>query len=352
MARTTDGQDFAGEPETLGVIGRRTPRRPTAADVARRAGLSRATVSYVLNNTPHQVIPEPTRRRVLDAATELGYTPSAAARALSSGRSDVVLLLLPDWPIGPSVGSLLEHLSTALAGHGYTFVAHPRSAGRPIAEVWKAITPAAVITFEELDEIDAVRLRAAGVEIALALIGGRRGGRTMDVPEQRTGRLQVEHLAATGHRRLGYAAPDDPRVQAFAQPRLEGVRQACAELGLAEPLVRTVPLTAAGAASAIRDWRAAEPPVTGVCAYNDEVALAVLAGARREGLEVPRDLAVVGVDNIPAAAVAVPGLTTVEADVEAVASHIAETIARKLDGRPAPRRPGSDIHSVVVRESA
>ena len=139
------------------------PRRPTGADVARRAGLSRATVSYVLNNTPHQVIPEPTRQRVLTAAAELGYTPSAAGRALRSGHSEVVLLLLPDWPIGPTVGQLLEDLSTALADHGLTFVAHPRSAGRPVSEVWKAITPAAVVTFEELDEIETKKLEAAGI---------------------------------------------------------------------------------------------------------------------------------------------------------------------------------------------
>src|SRR3954447_18722682 len=90
-----------------GSKGRR-PRRPTGADVARQAGLSRATVSYVLNDTAHQPIPERTRQRVLAAAAELGYTPSAAARTLSSGRSDLVLLLLPDWPIGPTVGQLLE----------------------------------------------------------------------------------------------------------------------------------------------------------------------------------------------------------------------------------------------------
>src|SRR5919107_3731640 len=138
-------------------------RRPTGADVARRAGVSRATVSYVLNNTPHQVIPEQTRQRVLAAAAELGYTPSAAGRALRSGHSDVVLLLLPDWPIGPSVGVLLESLSSALAEQGLTFVAHPRSAGRPVSDVWKAITPAAVITFEELDAVEDARLQAAGI---------------------------------------------------------------------------------------------------------------------------------------------------------------------------------------------
>jgi DNA-binding LacI/PurR family transcriptional regulator len=355
MARETDTSGGTDVPSGLGPtgtpVGRRSGR-PTAADVARQAGLSRATVSYVLNNTPHQAIPERTRQRVLAAAAELGYTPSAAARALSSGRSDVVLLLLPDWPIGPTVGHLLEELSDVLGEQGLTFVVHPRSAGRPVSDVWKAITPAAVVTFEELDEIEAKKLQSAGVELAVALFGGRRGPRAMDIPEQRTGRLQVEHLAVAGHRRLGYGWPDDPRVVTFAQPRLEGVRQACADLGLAEPVILTVPLDPDGAAEVVRDWRAAEPAVTGVCAYNDEVALAVLAGARQCGLVVPRDLAVIGVDDIPAAATAFPALTTVQPDMRVLSRYIADTILRRLSGRPAPKRPGSDIHSVIRRDSA
>jgi DNA-binding LacI/PurR family transcriptional regulator len=335
----------------VGQPGSPRRRRPTGADVARRAGLSRATVSYVLNNTPHQAIPEQTRQRVLAAAAELGYTPSAAGRALRSGHSDVVLLLLPDWPIGPSVGSLLESLSSALADQGLTFVAHPRSTGRPISDVWKALTPAAVITFEQLDDVETKKLEAAGVELTVALFGGHRGSRAMDIPEQRTGRLQAEHLAAAGHRRLGYAWPDDPRVLTFAQPRLEGVRQACADLGLSEPHVVTVPLTPEGVIGAVRAWREAVPPVTAVCAYNDEVAIALLAGARREGVDVPGGLAVIGVDDIPASAVTLPTLTTVRADAPTLAGYIADTIRRKLDGRPAGRRPGSDIHSVICRDS-
>jgi DNA-binding LacI/PurR family transcriptional regulator len=309
-------------------------------------------VSYVLNNTPHQVIPEHTRQRVLAAAAELGYTPSAAGRALRSGHSDVVLLLLPDWPIGPSVGALLESLSSALADRALTFVAHPRSTGRPVSDVWKAITPAAVVTFEQLDEAEAKKLEAAGVELTVALFGGHRGSRALDIPEQRTGRLQVEHLAAAGHRQLGYAWPDDPRVLTFAQPRLDGVRQACADLGLGEPQVLTVPFTLDGVDSAVRTWRDAGPRVTGICAYNDDLGLALLSGARRVGLEVPGDLAVIGVDDIPASAVASPTLTTVRGDAPVLAGYIAETIRRKLDGRPVGRRPASDIHSVVRRESA
>src|SRR3954454_5418345 len=104
-----------------------TRRRVTSADVARVAGVSRATVSYVLNDTPHQTISAGTRNRVLAAAARLGYAPSAAARTLRTGRSDLVLCLLPDWPIGQEVCSLLGNLPTALARSGLSFVAHPGS---------------------------------------------------------------------------------------------------------------------------------------------------------------------------------------------------------------------------------
>jgi DNA-binding LacI/PurR family transcriptional regulator len=306
----------------------------------------------VLNNTPHQVIPEATRQRVLAAAAELGYSPSPAARALAGGRSNVVLLLLPEWPIEPAVGRLLEDLSTTLADRGLTFVAHPYSAVRPLSEVWKAITPAVVVTFEELDQNETHKLEAAGVELAVALIGGRRGPHALDFPEQRAGLLQVEHLVAAGHRHLGYAWPDDARVIAFARARLEGVRRTCVDLGLPEPHVLTVPLTPSGAADAVRFWREAEPAVTGICAYNDDVAFAVITGARQLGCDIPRDLAVIGVDNIPGAAVCSPPLTTVEPDLQAISQYIADTIVRKLSGRPPPRRPRSDTHFVISRDSA
>ena len=327
-------------------------RRITSADVAREAGLSRATVSYVLNNTPHQKIPDETRQRVLSAAQRLGYAPSAAARALRSGRSDVVLCLLPDWPLGPEVGALTSNLSTELARRGMTFVLHPITAGgRSTAEIWKAITPAAVLAFEEFSADESAAMTAAGIELVVALLGrSRQRRRELEVPQQRIGRMQAEHLAATGHTRLGFAYPDDERLRNFAEPRHDGVRVACADLGLDGPDVREVPLDPGAAAVQATAWHAAG--VTGICAYNDEVALAVLAGMRLRGMAAPDDLAVIGVDDIPSARLAAPPLTTVTTDQAAVAAHLAATIVAVIAGEPEPPRPGSDIVQVTRRASA
>jgi DNA-binding LacI/PurR family transcriptional regulator len=327
-------------------------KRPTATDVARRAGVSQATVSYVMNNTPHQAIPDTTRQRVLAAAVELGYTPSAAARMLVSGRSDVVLFLLPDWPIGLGVASLLDELSQTFARHDLTFVIHPKVSARPVTELWKSITPAAVLAYETFSESDLTAIARSGAELVL-ISSLDHGDGAMDRSLERTGRIQVEHLARAGHRHLGYAWPDSERVLFFARHRLDGVRAACAERGLPEPRVATVPLTADGAATALRDWRAVEPPVTGVCAFNDEVALAVLAGARQLGVAVPDDLAVIGVDDIPAAALATPPLTTVASNITATARDVVDAVLAKLDDRPpAPRPPRPDADPVIRRVSA
>ena len=330
----------------------RSARRVTSADVARLAGVSRATVSYVLNDTPKQTISADTRGRVLDAAASLGYAPSAAARTLRTGRSDVVLCLLPDWPIGPEVGAMLGALSTELARAGLTFVVHPGNReDRPISEIWKAITPAAVIAFADFSAGEIAAMRAAGVALVVALLGREpQRGRELEMPQHLVGRRQVEHLTAAGHTRLGFAYPDDERLRIFAEPRLAGAREACRERGLAAPARETVALAAVPAAEAVRRWRA--DGVTGVCGYNDEVALAVLAGVRLLGLTVPADLAVIGVDDIPPARLAAPPLTTVTTDQTLVAAHLAATVVAAMSGRPGPALTVADLVGVVRRESA
>ena len=118
-----------------------TVKRVTAADVARSLGLSRATVGFVLNDTPGQTIPEATRERVLAEAKRLGYRANTAARALASGRSRIILLVLPDWPLDYSMRTHLDEASLALDEAGYSLVTttpHPGGQAQPL---WETLRP-------------------------------------------------------------------------------------------------------------------------------------------------------------------------------------------------------------------
>ena len=114
--------------------------------------------------------------------------------------------------------------------------------------------------------------------------------------------------------------------------------------------MRTVPLEPCRAADAVAGWR--EEQVTAVCAYNDDVALAVLAGMRRHGLTAPCDLAVIGADDIPAASLTEPPLTTIVADELITARYVTDRLVASLAGEPPPPRPGAVAISVVRRDSA
>lgn len=325
--------------------------RTTSADVARASGVSRTTVSYVLNGRDDASVSAATRERVRAAARQLGYAPSAAARALRTGRSDLVLCVLPDWPIGPVVDALLEHLTEELAERGMALLVHHGRDRRPLAELWRAVDVRAVVGLAPFAAEDEAALRCAGIEVLTTAAGPQDGPGPTAGAQTRTGRLQVEHLAAAGHRVLGYAGTTDARVAAFADQRLAGVRRACADLGLAEPSVRAVDLEPASAAAAVRAWRGETAPVTAVAAYNDDVALAVLAGVRAEGLRVPEDVAVIGVDDVPAARLAAPPLTTVAQSVDAQVRHLVAQLVTGLDGTAEVPPAPPELLEVVVRGS-
>ncbi|MFC8432352.1 LacI family DNA-binding transcriptional regulator [Streptomyces sp. NPDC057253] len=332
--------------------------RVTATDVAREAGVSQTTVSYVLNNVTHQKISEQTRQRVLAAVARLGYSPSAAARTLRRGRSDIVLLILPDVPIGPAVAEMMERVSDDLERHGLTVISRRDKGHTTIAGLWRELMPAAVVNYaaavspEDLAEMDAAGIHTVGTRLDPV------GEDPFSLSQIRVGRLQAGHLAGRGHQRLGYAAPDDSRVQYLYDLRLDGVRQGCAEAGLEPPVVYEVPLETGAATDAVRAWHGAG--ITGICAYNDEVAFALLAGARAAGLTVPGDLAVIGVDNIPLARFAAPPLTTVDQHVGTIAAALTSEVLGGIEVSPVvgrsgsrpPRAPRAEAVALVVRDSA
>jgi DNA-binding LacI/PurR family transcriptional regulator len=306
--------------------------RVTAKDVARAAGVSQATVSFVLNERADQVISPATTRAVLEAVDRLGYVPSGAARSLRSGRSSVVLCVIPDLPVSEAMEIFRRTLSRVLGESGLTCVFLHAENGLPLTELWPHVHPASVLSFGPLAAEDAAHIRRTGIPLVDDLLG------TTGVPitgydQAQVGDLQVRYLAGRGHTRIGFGTVEDPREAVVCRPRLRGAVEACAALGLAAPVVLPVDYTAPSGRAAVRRWR--EAGVTAVAAFNDLVGLALLAGARDSGTALPGELAVVGADDLPVASLADPMLTTVAIDAEVPATALARWILAEA-GLPAP----------------
>jgi DNA-binding LacI/PurR family transcriptional regulator len=272
----------------------------TSADVARHAGVSRSTVSQILNGHGHR-FPASTRGRVQAAASELGYQPSAAGRALVRGASDIVVALIPDMTVGPTLQDFLNGLTDDLARHGLTLLlrlasASPESTERMIT----GLRPAAVMSLLPVPP----RLRECVEGLGVRLVEpGPAGDRDVNAE---IGHAQAQHLIERGYRRVAYARPRDPRQDIFGDQREQGVARACERHGLPRPQVVRLALNVAEATARLRGLQAG----TAVACYNDEVAAALLGGCRELGLRVPRDIALAGTDDTPIARLSVPAITT------------------------------------------
>lgn len=308
-----------------------TIRRVTSSEVAAAAGVSRATVSYVMNPMSRYAVSETTRQRVLDAAARLGYSPSMSARALR-GKRDLVLAIVPDWPIGHATSRFFSAIADEMQARGLTFlIRYARSDTDAHELLWRSLSPAAVLSFVEIHPDKIARAREEGISITMGVFDRAHDpANHIELPEEATGRVQAEHLFARGRRRLGIALPADPRLASFVEPRRQGVREWCERRGLDAPVERVVTMTPDAARRAVEDFVAGG--VDGVCCYNDELAVAILSGARQAGVAVPSQLAVIGVDDDPVAALVEPALTSIRLDDPAKAARIAEAIVAGING--------------------
>lgn len=322
-------------------------RRVSSSDVAREAGVSRTTVSFVLNDSPGQRIPHATRTRVLDAAQRLGYTPSAEAKALASGHSAVVICLLPAWPVGGPISLFLSTLSAHLSEAGYTMLSHHRGVAEPaLSGLISSITPAVVLAIADMsaDEVDQAHRR--GIKLM------RWSGNVPGLPDvsglrqEAIGRTLAGTLVDLGHERIGYVATSDDRFAWFSEPRLAGCQQLLSERGLAEAV--TAPADRIG--QTLDLWL--RDGVTAIAAYNDEVAFHTLLEVKRRGLDVPGDVAIMGVDNLFVAAVNDPGLTSIDFELSGEARVVAAKLVAVATGAPQPPALDSSASMrVVFRDS-
>jgi DNA-binding LacI/PurR family transcriptional regulator len=320
-----------------------TRRRLTSLDVARACGLSRATVSYVLNNDTKRNIPPETRERVLQAARRLGYHPFAPARILRAGQSRLILGVVQFERVDPVMAGVMHYLQRKLIARNFTLVWHvdAKMALEP-AHPSNNVTPAAVLAIvNEKAATVPTFLRQFGVPIVSVM--------NLTVGQD-VGRMQVRRLISQGIRAIAFAAPERTDLQSLSAARLEGVRLECAKLGLKRPIVQVVPSSRIGAQEAVAKIFSRGVRRVGICCYNDEVALALLAALSDAGIVVPEEVAVIGCDNTSLGELTTPPLTTISFNPQEYLDLLIDNIVAVCNGARPVRNTVIPL-SLVIRGS-
>ncbi|WP_193103613.1 LacI family DNA-binding transcriptional regulator [Brachybacterium sp. FME24] len=330
-----------------------TPRRPSMADVASRAGVSYQTVSRVLNEP--DVVRPATRSRVLEAISALGYTPNRAARALKTTRSSLIGMLTDGSALfGPA--ETTTAIETAARDAGYSVVLTTVGADdagcREIgAELLSSGADGVLVVAAHEGMVPAVAAVARSTPVvAVSAQAPRVPGVEVVGVDQRLGAHQVvEHLVRTGARSVVHAS--GPQDWFDARARLDGFEQALEEHGLDGAVVGPgdwTPLAGYEMTSAlIKDGLP-----DAIFAANDMMAIGVLHALHEHRLRVPEDVAVVGFDNMLGAEFLVPSLTTVSQPFADLGRLALQRLLCLLEGRELPAgTPRTLPPRLVVRRS-
>lgn len=294
------------------------PARPaTAVDVARHAGLSRSTVSQILGGYGDRFLEE-TREKVAAAAAELNYRPSRAGRALVTGVADIVVVVVPNITFGSHLQDTLDRVSQATEQYGLSVLL--RYAGDDTGSTLQTILdlrPAVILDLGVFDAAQRATIRTAGTRVIPEVDQAHLG----EDPNHLIGRMQVEHLLRAGTRRLVSALLDDVRQDIFGPLRAQGIAAAAAEAGAAPPVEVRVPLDRDAATAVLRPHLEGDDPV-GVCCYNDDVAMAVVAACHDLGISIPDQVSVIGVDRTAGGQLISPRLTSISVDMPGLVERL------------------------------
>lgn len=323
------------------------PRRPTGRDVARLAEVSQASVSLVFSGNGGKRVSKATEKRVREVAALLGYRPQAAARQLRLGRTGLALLAVPNIR-GPFFAGVLASAHDAAVAHGLTVV---------VSSNWNSETLARTITANQFDGlmICSPNDRQIGelppflptvlLDADPALAGENRQVVELDVAGGM--RAAVGHLADLGHRSIGHLRYH--RASYTFRARQAGFEAAAAHLRVTEYAIPLAEVLDAARDAARKLLSAPSPPRAVIC--DDDVAAAgVYHAAAALGLRIPDDISVVGMDNIDAAGLLTPGLTTVDLHGEELGELGIAALATMLQGESVAPTGLVRTH-LVVRQS-
>ncbi|MES2044499.1 MAG: LacI family DNA-binding transcriptional regulator [Pseudomonadota bacterium] len=311
--------------------------QPTINDVARIAGVSKKTVSRVINRSP--LLNEETRRKVEEVIEGLSYIPNPQARALAL-RRNFLIGLVHDNPNAQTVMNVQQGMLEALRGTEFEMVVRPVDRGsatmlddlRHFLERQRLF---GVLLMPPISENDSVAKLCADIGCRYV----RMGSAPLDKPEnmvtsndRQAVREATEHLIANGHRRIGLVA--GPHGFRSALERRLGFEDALGDAGIALPrsMIADGNYTFESGLVAAERLLDLMPRPTAILSCNDEMAAGVIHAARQRGLEIPRDLSIIGFDDTPIAAHVWPPLTTVRWPIASMARSAALKLIAGIDG--------------------
>jgi DNA-binding LacI/PurR family transcriptional regulator len=313
---------------------------PTLEEVAARAGVSRATASRVLRGADNVSLR--TKQLVETAADQLGYVPNLVARSLVTGRTGSVAFLVEETEerlfSDPFFLSVLRGAHDALAASGtqlvFTVANSPEQHRRFVSYAAGGhVDGVLLLSLHGRDELP-LQLEQVGVPTVLSgrPLRGSPGLSYIDADNVRGGRLAAEHLLASGRQRVAVIA--GPQDMCAGQDRLTGYREALegAGIGVDPSLVVETEFTQAGGTEAAVRLLRDRPDVDGIVAASDLIAIGAIRALRTAGRSVPEDIAVVGFDDIPDAALQDPPLTTIRQPIDQIGANMAEVLLHRIDG--------------------
>jgi DNA-binding LacI/PurR family transcriptional regulator len=323
------------------------PRRPTSADVATEAGVSRTTVSFVLNNRTDVKIPDETRQRVRSAAARIGYHPHGPARQLAAGRSHVIALVLRQRAEQIAADAVLVEtlrgLTSAARTGGFRVLVEPLPPDGPDSGIDSLLleqqADGLIVSGPRLDDASLVALVEED-DFPIVIQGAFPGlaVKSVDVDNVRGAGRAVEHLLSLGHRRIA-CITNAPLVYTAANDRYDGYRQALQRAGLPfqAELVAEAAFDAPSGHRAMMELLG-RASFDAVFVASDVVALGAIGALREAGRRVPDDVSLVGFDDIPLAAYFDPPLTTVRLPAFELGQAAGRALLERISHHPIPTR--------------
>lgn len=334
--------------------------QPTQVDVARRAGVSRATVSYVLNGVREERVPisEETRQRVLEAIEELGYEPDARAQALRSGSTKTIALIIPDLQ-NPHFCEYATGIEEAARAAGYHLLLSSTTMNDEYAvEIFRDL---ARRRFDGLIIASSFILEAEEAQATLKQV--RKRGLPIVEMDENYGVDSVSadysdathevmsYLLSLGHRRIGliYGVGNHELGQDRLQPYFEGLT--AANIPIEKDLIVECGAAIEDGYQASLKLLQLSPRPSALIVINDLLAMGALRAAADLGLRVPEDLSLVGFDDISMANYLVPRLTTVTKNARAAGTKAFELLLARIQNPDLPRQMAYIKPRLILRES-